>query len=299
MNPTAMRNGRRYIILPSVTGGNDEPLRDGPRRNDPQHDRLQRDDARRNESNARGTVSETGSGASAGRPMWWWLLAAFLAFAVIVTGAFVWQRATRVTAQKIYDELVSLEPNATKDQLTARGYAYGGRAAYGWRTVDDDEFPTYDGPDEAPIDAFMNDVRAGRESVLRLVVDGIGPSRKTGTDEVSDGTSVRILWFDPTADADWADKDDPRQPASIHHDGKGQIREWWWRDGEVVVSDKRFSRAMQRDDEYADRTYVLKHQPAIPSDPDSTSTVIVAYDENLYSRGSGLGSVSGSGTGSD
>ncbi|WP_152600587.1 hypothetical protein [Bifidobacterium biavatii] len=219
--------------------------------------------------------------------MWWWLLVAFLAFAVIVTGVFVWQRATRVTAQRIYDELVAFEPDIAKDQLIARGYAYGGRADYGWRTVDDDEFPTYNGPDEAPIDAFMNDVRAGRESVLRLVVDGVGPSRNAGTDTASDGVSVRILWFDPTADADWADKDDPRQPATIHHDGQGQIREWWWRDGEIVVSDKRFSRAIQRDDGYAYKTYVLRHQPAIPSDPDSTSTVIVAYDENLYSLGSG------------
>ncbi|MBW3078088.1 hypothetical protein [Bifidobacterium simiiventris] len=224
------------------------------------------------------------------RPMWWWLLAAFLAFAVIVTGAFVWQRATRVTAQKIYDELISLDPNVTEDQLTAQGYVYGGQAAYGWHGVDDEEFPTYEAADGASIDRFMNDVRAGRESVLRLVIRGVGPSRTSDSDAVG-GVSVRVLWYDPNVAADWAEKDDSSRPATIHHDGKGQIREWWWRDGAVVTSDKRFSRGIQKEGasslegvEYT--VYVLKHQPAIPSDPDSPDTIITRYDENLYVSGS-------------
>ncbi|MCH9275391.1 hypothetical protein JS533_003750 [Bifidobacterium amazonense] len=258
------------------------------------------------------------------RPMWWWLLAAFLALAVIVTGAFVWQRATRMSAQRIYDELVSLDQRVTVDQLVGQGYVYGGRAEYGeyGRIVLDDEFPRYVTADPARIDRFMDDVRAGRESVLRLVVRGVGPSRAVG-DSAGDanggtagsgdtvgygdagasgdaaesggaaisgnvaeaGVSVRILWFDPNVSADWAEKDDPRQPAVIHHDGKGQIREWWWRDGEIVTSDKRFSRGIQRDDSSGSRSYVLKHQPAIPADPDSTDTVITPYDENLYQLG--------------
>ncbi|KAB8288753.1 hypothetical protein DSM100688_0755 [Bifidobacterium ramosum] len=240
-----------------------------------------------NNGAVKGTANQS---RSVRRPMWWWLLAAFLAFAVIVTGAFVWQRTTSVSAQKIYDELVSLDPNVTEDQLTARGYVYGGQAAYDWHGVDDEEFPAYETADDASIDRFMSDVRAGRESVLRLVVRGVGPSRTSGSGAVG-GVSVRVLWFDPSAAADWAEKDDSGRPATIHHDGKGQIREWWWRDGAVVISDKRFARGIQKDEDSFGSGftgYVLKHQPAIPSDPDSPDTVITRYDENLCMSDNGL-----------
>lgn len=232
------------------------------------------------------------------RPTWWWLLAAFLAFAVIVTGAFVWQRETRMTAQKIVDELVSLNPSVTRDELESKGYIYGGKAAYGWQLVDDEDFPVYQNArgtsSSDRIAKFMDDVRAGRQSVLRLVIDGTAPSiqrtyangEPLSYDDLSAKLSVRVLWFDPNIDADWAEKDDASQPATIHHDGKGQIREWWWREGEIVTSDKRFSRGIVRDDTTGNQAYTLKHQPAIPADPDSTDTIILRYDENLMSLGS-------------
>ncbi|PLS24476.1 hypothetical protein BLI708_01920 [Bifidobacterium imperatoris] len=234
-------------------------------------------------------TSETGTRPA--RPLWWWLLAAFLAFAVIVTGAFVWQRSTRVTAQKITDELVALDPNISESQLENLGYVYGGEAVGGYRGYSTGEdYPWYQNPDTKRIDAFLGDVRAGRESVLRLVVRGTGPYSITtdaGSQEssASGGVSVRILWFDPNADADWAEKDSSVEPATIHHDGKGQIREWWWRGGEIVTSDKRFSRAISANGGAVGGgvEYVLKHQPAIPSDPDSADTVIIGYDEVLYS----------------
>lgn len=230
------------------------------------------------------------------RPTWWWLLAAFLAFAIIVTGAFVWQRETRMTSQKIVDELVSLSPTITRDELESKGYIYGGKAVYGWQLVDDEDFPVYlnaRGTSDR-IAKFMDDVRAGRQSVLRLVIDGTAPSiQRTYAnaeplpyDDSMTKLSVRVLWFDPNSDADWAEKDNVNQPATIHHDGKGQIREWWWRDGEIVTSDKRFSRGIGRDDTSGNQAYTLKHQPAIPADPDSTDTIILRYDENLYSIGS-------------
>lgn len=242
-------------------------------------------------------ASQSRSGGESGRPMWWWLLAAFLAFAVIVTGAFVWQRATRVTAQKIYDELVSLDPNVTEDQLKSQGYVYGGTVDYGWQSVNGREYPWYrygGGTQYAPIDKFMADVRAGRESVLRLYVQGHALWQDSCyTDDGSDcgdgssaTLSVRVLWFDPNVAADWAEKDSSGQPATIHHDGKGQIREWWWRGGEVVTADKRFSRGIRKDDSFGSADYVLKHQPAIPPDPDSSGTVIMRYDESLCSFGS-------------
>ena len=232
------------------------------------------------------------------RPTWWWLLAAFLAFAVIVTGAFVWQRETRMTSQKIVDELVSLDPSITRDELESKGYTYGGKAAYGWQLIDSEDFPVYQNErgtsSSDRITKFINDVRAGRQSVLRLVIDGTAPSvqrayangEPLAYDDSSAKLSVRVLWFDPNIDADWAEKDNASQPATVHHDGKGQIREWWWRDGEIVTSDKRFSRGIARDDTSGKPTYILKHQPAIPADPDSSNTIIMRYDENLISLGS-------------
>ncbi|MBT1173207.1 hypothetical protein JS528_07550 [Bifidobacterium sp. MA2] len=251
------------------------------------------------------------------RPTWWWLLAAFLAFAVIVTGAFVWQRATRMTAQRIYGELVALDPSVTADQLKDRGYVYGGEAVEGWAGVDDDAYPWYlygeSGGNER-IDKFIADVKAGRESVLKLYVRGVGPYRTLQDGSADDGAagggttadgasvsgtpgvSVRVLWYDPDADATWAEKPSGAEPAIIHHDGKGQIREWWWRDGEVVTSDKRFSRGIGRDDSLG-ATYVLRHQPQVPQNAKASdgttaksktkpdTTVIVRRDEVLYSYG--------------
>ncbi|MBT1170820.1 hypothetical protein [Bifidobacterium sp. SO4] len=207
----------------------------------------------------------------AARPLWWWLLAAFLAFAVIVTGAFVWQRSTRMTAQKIVDELVALDPNVTEAQLESQGYVYGGEAVDGWHGYSDGEsYPWYFNPDQKRIDQFIDDVKAGRESVLKLVVRGTGPTQQADDVEGgsssydSSGVSVRVLWYDPNVSADWAEKPSTLDPVTVHHDGKGQIREWWWRKGEVVVSDKRFSRGIVRADD-ANTTYVLKHQPSIPA----------------------------------
>ncbi|MBW3089639.1 hypothetical protein [Bifidobacterium miconisargentati] len=206
------------------------------------------------------------------RPLWWWLLAAFLAFAVIVTGAFVWQRSTRMTSQKIVDELVALDPNVTEAQLESQGYVYGGEAVAGWHGYSDGEsYPWYFNPDQKSIDKFVDDVKAGRESVLKLVVRGVGPTQQTpasdgdsATSGDTGGVSVRVFWYDPNVSADWAEKSSTLDPVIIHHDGKGQIREWWWRKGEVVVSDKRFSRGIEQVDD-ANTTYVLKHQPSIPA----------------------------------
>lgn len=217
----------------------------------------------------------------AARPLWWWLLAAFLAFAVIVTGAFVWQRSTRMTSQKIVDELVALDPNVTESQLESDGYVYGGEAVAGWHGYSEGEsYPWYFNPDQKRIDKFVDDVKAGRESVLKLVVRGTGPTQQVddaangSSSYDSSGVSVRILWYDPNVSADWAEKPSSLDPVTVHHDGKGQIREWWWRKGEVVVSDKRFSRGIEQADD-ANTTYVLKHQPSIPAgadDKQSTNT---------------------------
>ncbi|PWG64011.1 hypothetical protein [Bifidobacterium callitrichidarum] len=254
----------------------------------------------------------------AARPLWWWLLAAFLAFAVIVTSAFVWQRSTRMTSQKIYDELVALDPNVTEAQLESDGYVYGGEAVAGWHGYSDGEsYPWYFNPDQKRIDKFVDDVKAGRESVLKLVVRGTGPTQQAddaangSSSYDSSGVSVRILWYDPNISADWAEKPSSLDPVTVHHDGKGQIREWWWRKGEVVVSDKRFSRGIEQTDD-PNTAYVLKHQPSIPvgaDDKQSTDTgsgqagqtesgksgksgksgqddtIIMEYDEVLYALG--------------
>ncbi|TPF85789.1 hypothetical protein BW13_08690 [Bifidobacterium sp. UTCIF-37] len=248
---------------------------------------------------------------SSARPTWWWLLAAFLAFAVIVTGAFVWQRATRMTAQRIYDELSALDPSVTAEQLKDNGYVYGGRAEHGWRaysadTGEDSSYPWYvlGGSEDERIAKFVADVRSGRESILRLYVEGVAPYRsmQSGADAGngdSAGVSVRVLWFDPNVDATWAEKPSGSRPVVIHHDGKGQIREWWWRSGDVVIADKRFARSIAREDSYGE-TYVLKHRPPVPADAGGSdrggkdagvasdrrsNEVIIPYDEVFYSSG--------------
>lgn len=245
------------------------------------------------------------------RPTWWWLLAAFLTFAVIVTGAFVWQRATRMTSQRIYDELSALDQSVTVSQLKDRGYVYGGRAEYGWHVYsadpgEDSSYPWYvlGGPEDERISKFVADVRAGRESILRLYVEGVGPYRSAqdGADAGnvdSTGVSVRVLWFDPNIDATWAEMPNSSRHVVIHHDGKGQIREWWWRSGDVVTADKRFARSIAREDSF-DGTYVLKHRPPVPEEDAAgaarggkevgnasggRSKVIMPYDEVFYSAG--------------
>ncbi|PJM78891.1 hypothetical protein [Bifidobacterium scaligerum] len=266
------------------------------------------------------SLKRQSGGVRTARPLWWWLLAAFLAFAVIVTGAFVWQRSTRMTSQKIYDELVALDPNVTEAQLESQGYAYGGEAVDGWQGYSGGEsYPWYFNPDQKRIDKFIDDVRAGRESVLKLVVRGVGPAQQVADDaqggassDDAGGISVRILWYDPNISADWAEKPSTLDPVTVHHDGKGQIREWWWRKGRIVTSDKRFARGIERTDD-ANTTYVLRHQPQVPAtvtggqsaatgdgrtgktesdnsgatgeDTEKDETIIIEYDEVLYALG--------------
>lgn len=225
---------------------------------------------------ARRTVKQNDRAARPTRPTWWWLLAAFLVFAVIVTGAFIWQRSTRMTSQKIYDELSALNPSVTANGLEAKGYIYGGKVVDGWSAVNGEEFPWYQlsgsSSQAKSINKFVQDVREGRESVLRLYVQH---------DQQVAG--VRVLWFDPNAEADWAEKPNGDQPATIHHDGKGQIREWWWKDGTITTTDKRFSRSIKQ--ESGTSEVVLTHQPAVPGNPDAADTVIIPNDEVLVSYG--------------
>ena len=220
------------------------------------------------------TMKQNDRAARPARPTWWWLLSAFLVFAVIVTGAFIWQRSTRMTAQKIYDELSAMSPSITVGELEAKGYIYGGKVVCSGHWDNGVEEPSYQlsggSPQQATIDKFVQDVRDGRESVLRLYV---------GQDQKVEG--VRILWFDLNADADWAEKLEGSEPATIHHDGKGQIREWWWKDGAITTTDKRFSRSIEQSDDWLR----LKHQPVIPANTDIDNTLIVPDDEVLVYYG--------------
>ncbi|MDU2422920.1 MAG: hypothetical protein E7D48_12605 [Bifidobacterium scardovii] len=224
-------------------------------------------------------------------PMWWRLLAAFLVFAVFVTGAFIWQSASSITAQKIENELFALDPSVSVAELESKGYVNNGDVVEGWRTVGVRDFPWYvDGEPNSAIEKFVADARSGRESVVRLY-----------TQSNQRVTAVRVLWYDPYVDATWAERTpqidgDEGRGATIHYDGKGQIREWWWERGALTTTDKRFSRGIEQtesdavacglheaDTNTSCTTLVLRHQPSaegLVRNDDS----IRQYDEVLYVR---------------
>ncbi|RSX53461.1 hypothetical protein D2E25_0784 [Bifidobacterium goeldii] len=218
--------------------------------------------------------NDTGGEVTRGkRPAWWYLLAAFLVFALFVTGAFAWQTSTMVTAQKCYDELVSLDPNITVDELKAKGYIYNGRAESGWAGVDDRDYPWYVlRKPSAQINKFISDVRANRESVLRLY-----------TIDEDNEIAVRLLWYDPTVEDSWV-SGWTNSSVTVKLDGNGQIRQWWWKHGGMTDPDKRFSRDIEQQSDGDRTTIVLHNRPKQYTDGSATMTVHpLAADEVLYS----------------
>lgn len=205
-----------------------------------------------------------------GRPSWWGLLVAALVFAVFVTGAFIWQASTAVTAEKIQNELIGLDPDITIDELERRGYVDNGTVQDGWANIDGEDFPRYMLTKKSePIERFVSDVRFGRQSVLR-------------TYTVKNGSldRVRILWYDPSVKDEWVTMTGSGESSvtTVHYGGQGQIRQWWWQHGGLSNPDKRFA----RDIAVRDGTLVLNHRPTTWSTGVTYTSVPTEAYEVLY-----------------